>query len=125
MHHSINLCIVCGADAQRDFDCVRNSPEILSRCGAELQYSGAVIQFNQTEIATEEDIEEIRQVFEENKLPTKPCCEIAKDFAEAKCICNPMVRSLLPAVGFQATAINSIMSIVQESCGGFEYGTCL
>jgi len=109
--------------AQGDFNCVRNSPEILSQCGAELQYSGAVIQFNRTDTPSKAEVQAVKNAFEENKLPTNGCCGVAKSFSEAKCVCNPAVKQLLPAVGFQEVAINSVMGILQDSCGGFEYIT--
>lgn len=108
---------------QLDFDCVRNSPEILTQCGAELQYSGAVIPFNRSVPASEDEIQAVRDAFEENKLPTEWCCAVAKAFSEAKCLCKSDIRQLLPAVGFEVASINSVMSVVQESCGGFQYIT--
>ena len=114
-----SLCVY----GQTDFDCVRNSPEILSQCGAELQYSGAVIQFNRTDTPTQAEIQAVKDAFEENKLPTKGCCAVAQAFSEAKCVCDPSVRQLLPVLGFEEVAINAVMGIVQKECGGFEYIT--
>lgn len=98
-----------------------NSPQIQTRCGPELQYANAVIRFNRTDEPSKAEMQSVKDAFEENKLPSKGCCEIAKAFSDEKCICNASIRQLLPVLGFEVVAINSVMSIIQDSCGGFKY----
>ncbi|KAI8113618.1 hypothetical protein M9435_003614 [Picochlorum sp. BPE23] len=45
-------------------------------------------------------------------------------FSDGQCLCQPILRGILPTVGVQIPAINSILKIMEQACGNFEIVEC-
>ena len=113
-----------GEGTQSGFNCLSDAPMILTQCGAELEYTQGIIFLNQTEEATPEEIASIADELMKNNLPTEGCCAVAQSFNEAQCLCQPSLRGLLLGIGIQTAPINSILKVVEQTCGNFEIAEC-
>ncbi|WPT13667.1 hypothetical protein PSENEW3_00001505 [Picochlorum sp. SENEW3] len=122
------VCLVGSAGAQPEgdaaFECLQNGPSILSICEKELALAQGKIALNQTEESSPETIASLVDELGENELPTEPCCTIAASFSDGQCLCQPILRGILPTVGVQIPAINSILKIMEQACGNFEIVEC-
>jgi hypothetical protein len=108
----------------RGFSCLSDAPLILTQCGAELEYTQGIIYLNQTEEATPEEIAGIADELMKNNLPTEGCCAVAQNFNAAQCLCQPSLVGLLTGLGIQTAPINSILKVVEQTCGNFEIAEC-
>lgn len=119
--------MISGAQPEEEdaaFRCLQSGPSILSVCNTELELAQGTIALNQTEESSPETIVSLVDELGKNELPTKACCDIAASFSNGECLCQPLLRGLLPSVGVEIPAINSILKIMEQACGNFEVVEC-
>ena len=144
--HIIVSRMYCLRVCPTGFDCVQNGLSVPQLCSKELsQLENGEFTFPQVEcmgvafvistfnslfllvgsfslteknVASPQEIDQLRSALVKNGLPTSPCCDIAKKFNTAKCQCDAGLNTLITQVGIDMNAIISILDVMAQSCTG-------